>query len=467
MTILDLQAIQQEQIKLRWKEPYVSAALNNKTYTTLPRGIYRGFEISPGSTDYEIIIDTVNPTGITGYEHGAFDSAVAIGYSVAIHENLEGHSCNIIMKRGQNSEYIFDLASYQGTSVFAVLDVDYKINFPTTAEIKIVDAAELDANPTLLVIGKIEVPIGNPITGGNIVYDDTNYPRVRPFADFYKDGFMTKEQASIVEVLSGAPGATNAFEEEFIVTSETVPQNILIPGGQQYVVGGYDLWVYKNGIRMTLNRDYAQKDDGIGFGTSVDWIGPLKIDDRIIFRGQAYAVALTNTLNVFDEGSQIQSNVTRMNFEGSGVLSLPDGNGRVRVVIPGASGTSTEKQKLNNTGATILRSKIVRLLSDGTIALCDPTDLNQIPFGITSQNINHGEYGSVVIGGLALNALVGVGGFTTGQQVYLTGSGDGSISHIPPDPLVSSVFKIGIADCADSTADSTPTDIALQITRVL
>ena len=95
MTILDLQSIQQDQIKLRWKEPYVSAALNNKTYRTLPRGVYSGFEVTVGSSDYEIIIDTASPTGITGYEQGAFDSSVAIGYSVAVHENLDGYSSNI------------------------------------------------------------------------------------------------------------------------------------------------------------------------------------------------------------------------------------------------------------------------------------------------------------------------------------------------------------------------------------
>jgi hypothetical protein len=466
MTILDLQAIQQEQIKLRWKEPYVSAALNNKTYTTLPRGIYRGFEITPGPGTYEITIDTATPTGIVDYEQGAFDSAVAMGYSVAVHENLSGHSANIIMLNGVNSNYNFDLTAYQGSEVFAAIDVQYALNFPTTAQVKIVDAAELDADPSLLVIGKIEVPSGSAITGANIIYDDTNYPRILPFANELKDGFMTKEYASILESLT-AVGASNAFEEEYIVSSDIVPQIILIPGGQQYVVNGFDLWIYKNGVRMTRGRDYNEVDDGLGWGTTVEWIGPLQLNDRILFRGQQYAVALTNTLVVLDEAVEIQQNVTRMNFVGSGVLALPDGPGRVRVVIPSAAASSSAKNKFNDSGTTIPRGRAVHLLSDGSIVPCDPTDPGHKPFGITSVDIPNGDYGLVFLGGVALNTLIGATGFTTGQDVFVAHDGIGTLVPIPPDPLTGSVFRMGIADCADGTSEATPTDVVLAIERMI
>ena len=467
MTVHLQNSLQPDQIKMRWMEPYVSAAANNKNYRTIPRGIYAGFEVTPGPGSFEVTIDTATPSGISGYEGGNFDSAAAIGWSVASHEDLDGHTCVILIQRGVNSEHIFDLTAYQGGNVFAVLDVHYALGIATSAEIKIVDDAELDANPTLLVIKKIEVPPGSPIQAANLIDDDPLYPRVLPFANPFKFGFMSKSQAEILDILAGSSGASNAFEEEYIV-SAAGPQTITIPGAQSYVVGGNDLFIFRNGLKLRRGRDYNEIDRGDGFGNDVEFLGPLRIDDRILFRGQEYAVSLTNNLVVKDEYSVISGNVTALNFSGTGVVAVPDGGGQVRIVIPSPSGTSagTAKYKENTTGTDIPNGRVVHLEADGTVVLCDPTNPTHKPYGVTSGVIVDGNFGFVILSGNAENALLGIGGFTVGDTLYLSHAGDGSLTRTPPNPASGAIFVIGIADTSSGSSGTTPTDVVLQISRI-
>lgn len=451
MTILDQQDVSPEFIKVRWQEPYVSNALNRKAFKTTPRGIYRGFEIIPGPGDWEITVGGAASGTVSGYNGGAFDAAS--GWSIAVHESLQGYG-TVIQQYGA-SGYIFDLTSHKGTDVFCALDVQYNLGFPTEAQVKICDSTELDNDPTLISLGRIIVPAVSAITEPNIVYDDALFPRILPYANVYKDGFMSKTQAEIVDLLS-IPSASNAFEQEVVISSAG-PQAILIPGGHRYVIGGYDLKCYKNGVRMIRGRDYTEIDDGDGWGSTVNWLTSLKVEDRVFFNGQKYAVALTNNLAVLDENALIQSGVTRLNFAGTGVLVLPDGTGRVKVIIPSVAGSGAKKQKLNVTGESIPPYKAVRVKTDGSIELFQPTDFTHRFFGITAQTIANEEFGDVFLDGVALYALSGVSGFSVGDYVYAAPSGE--FVNAPPDPMLSQVVRIGIADCVEATSGYVATDI--------
>jgi len=540
MSIIAQQNIQQDQIKLRWQEPYVSAALNNKTYKTMPRGLYRGFVIEPsgalgikvgtGGTlvtaefdsavfaavndkitfspqtvpasiqvgtiistdsllnpgpfsvravdpartwiivDDSLVDETASNVSLSsqGYQKGNYDAASYRGWSVAVHENHDGFSATIIMQHGVSSDYIFDLTSYVGLSVYAVLDVQYAMGFPTAGQVKIVDISELDSHPTLLVIGRIDVPSSGSIQSSHIVYNDALFPRVLPYANRYKAGFMSASQAEIVEILSNPAAVSPAFEVEYEVPADATPPSFVsIPGGNIYTVGGNDLFIFKNGIKMRrgVGRDYTEIDRGDGKGDQVQWEANLRAGDRITFRGQEYAVSLTNSLSVLDEGTQISSNVTRMNFVGNGVLVVPEGTGRVRVLIPAppSSGAYASRTKLNATAFTIPQACVVMLVDDGTIAPFDPKVLTAKPFGITSGAIASGETGTVIVAGVVLNALIGIGGFITGSAVYVSSNGTGVLTALPPNPFVSSVWMIGHADCSDDAPpSSTPTDLVIK-----
>jgi len=542
MTLIATQSIQQDQIKLRWQEPYVSAALNNKTYKTMPRGLYRGFVATPAG-GLQVAVGTGGPASSTtftnavftaatdkivlspetvpnwiqvgtiiatdspfnpgpfsvraidpsrtwiivndalvdetastvsissgGYQGGNYDAAGFRGWSVAVHENHDGFSSTIIMQEGVNSTYTFDFTStsYLGLSVYIVLDVQYQMGFPTAGQIKVVDASELEDDPTLMVIAKVDVPSSGAIASSHIVYNDALYPRILPYANRYKSGFMSPSQAEVVEILSNPTAASPAFEVEYEVPADAVPPSIVsIPAGHIYTVGGNDLFIFKNGIKMKrgVGRDYTEIDRGDGKGDQVQWEAALRAGDRITFRGQEYAVSLTNSLSVLDEGTQISSNVSRMNFVGNGVLVVPEGSGRVRVLIPAppSSGAYASRTKLNSTAFTIPQACVVTLLADGTIAPFDPRDLVTKPFGITSGAIASGESGTVIVAGVVLNALVGIGGFITGTTAFVAANGTGMLTAIPPDPLLSAVWKIGYADCSDDNPPSSiPTDLVIQ-----
>lgn len=465
MAILAQVSLQSDNISMRWNEPYTSAGLNRKSFATLPRGIYRGFAVTPVAGTHQVTIDA-GTTGNAGYQGGAFDAAVGASWCIAVHESLSGYTANVLLQGGGRSPlFTFDLSAFAGTSVFAVIDVQYAVGYPTLGQVKIVEHADLDADPTLLVIAKIEVPVTAPISALNVIIDDANYPRVLPYASSLKNGFMTQHYAQILDALNQST-ASNAYEVEFVVTTNG-PQTIYIPAANIYTVDGNDLFIFKNGSKQTKGRDYTEIDGGDGHGNSVQWTGNLFAQDRIVFRGQAYAVSLTNTLSVLDEAALVQTNVTRINFTGTGVLALPDGPGRTKIVIPSAAANNVSKSKLNNTSQTIPQYTAVTLLSDGSVAPCDPKNPTHKPYALTAVSIAPAAFGSVYISGVAFNALVGIAGLASGMDIYISSGGNGQLTSVPPDPLVSQVFRIGIADCPDGIASSTATDVIIDRQRIL
>lgn len=192
----------------------------------------------------------------------------------------------------------------------------------------------------------------------------------------------------------------------------------------------------------------------------------MRVSDRITFRGQTYAVSLTNTLNLLDEGTQIQTNVTHLNFQGTGVSVIPDGNGGAKVVIPSLSSVGTSKIKINNSGSSIPAYRVVSILTDGSITPCNPRILTHKPYGITSQPIVNGSSGYVWLDGVATLAISGLG-FGVGDDIFVDHSGNGTFTNVPSnlDPLAGRIFRIGIADCADAITSTESLDLVFDKQR--
>ena len=124
MTILDSKSILPEFIKLRWNEPYVSAGLNRKTFKSLPRGVYNGFVVKPGPGTNQLQVVHDDPRGwasTSGYAAGAFD--MASGWSIAVHESVQGYNATIAIQAAANRNFIFDIAAYAGSTIYPALDL--------------------------------------------------------------------------------------------------------------------------------------------------------------------------------------------------------------------------------------------------------------------------------------------------------------------------------------------------------
>lgn len=457
MTTLQSLPIDKQYIKTRWGEQYTSEALNRSKFKASPRGVYAGFEIVPGPAAFQVSITHQAETNVSGYMSGNFDAAD--GWSIAIYEGINGFSTTVAIQEAPGSDFVFDLTAYKGTSVFAAIDVKYIHGVETTGFVRIVDDAALDLDPALVCLGRINVPMSGSIQAGNIFYNDSQYPRILPDANPYKRGYMSKQQAEALELI-GFGNSSPAFEAEVIAPSDG-PQTITVPAPYTYAVGGIDLFVFKNGTKMKRGRDYTEVNRGDGFGEEIQWIGQLKTGDRIDFRGQKFGASLTNTLFVFDEGAQVSSNVTRMNFRGSGVNVVPVGAGQVDVIVGGGGGgASLTRQKLNNSGSAIVAVTAVHLDTDGSIIPCNPTDPGHRLFGITTGPIAPGDYGEVQLVGVVLGAMLG-SGFAVGDYVYVADDGSGSLTNVQPPALTSQVIQVGFVDCQDGSASSTPSDLVI------
>lgn len=470
MSVLDTKPLLPDFIKMRWMEPYTSAGLNRKTFKSLPRGFYNGFTVRPGPGALWVTVRNDDPLGwdaTSGYSAGAFDSAS--GWGVAVHASLAGYTSTVAIQAGVSGNFEFDLSGSAGSSVFLALDVQYKLGYPTTGEVKVVQAADLDLDPTLMVVAKVDVPSMGSISDANIIYDDAVYPRVLPFASKRKYGFMSKVQSEVLDLLaSNAVSGAPIFDDEVLIVVDG-PQDVLIPGGNVYTVGGGDLWVFKNGVKMRAGalRDYVEVDRGDGYGVKVTWVGlNLRAGDRITFRVQKYAAGLMGTLNVLDESSSIETNTIQMNFVGSGVAVLPDGYRRVKISIPGGGGAAATKGKRNSTGSTIPQFRAVRVLGDNTMALYDPKVSGQSLYGLTLQAVPDGTLGDVQVAGVVPGAGAQVSGSVIGSDVYVSHLGDGSLTTVPPDPVSGSVVRVGILDGADAVSGGFGIDIVFDRGRL-
>ena len=447
MALLDSQALQPEFIKMRWLEPYVSAGLNRKTFKSLPRGVYSGFVVKPGPAAFEVQVVHDDPEGYgeaSGFSAGAFDPASS-GWSVAVHASLQGYTSTvaILTAPGGANDFVFDLTARKGSSVYLALFVNYQVGFTTAGEVRVVEAVDLDADPTLINLARVDVPLVGSISTANIVYNDALYPRVFPFATKFKYGFMDKFQAALLEEVASISGSP-AFVQKYVVPVDG-PQTIPLSPGARYTVAGDDLWVFKNtGLRCSV-RDYDEVDRGDGYGEEIYYTGTLKSGDILTLRVQQFSSVLTSTTQVLDENALISANVQFINFAGTGVFVTPDGPNRVKVNVPGGGSGSALKTKFNDTGSAIVAFRAVKVNTDNTIALFDPTVSGDHFYGITIANIPDQAAGDVQTGGNVENALTTVLG-TIGDDVYISHAGDGTFTTTPPNPFAGQIVRAGILD---------------------
>lgn len=204
MSVIDSKLLNREHIKVRWKEPYISHALNRKDLGNTPRGIYSGFNIIPiGHRTYQVN-GTIDPLNFQGspetYNHGAYNSVS--GYSIAVFSDNLGHAPTVVIPPGAVSgTFDLDLTGSDGQKRIVALDVDYLIGNQTVGTVLAVDSTEMTNNPDYLVLGVINVPSVGAASLSDIDYNDSEFPRTLPMASRYKYGYMSPQQALILETI--------------------------------------------------------------------------------------------------------------------------------------------------------------------------------------------------------------------------------------------------------------------------
>lgn len=136
-------AIPDDQIKIKWQEPYVSAGLNKKMQGTVLKGVYRGFDVTEDSPTGESILVNVD---------GATNDSVAV-----VEDSADGYSNTVYF----DSSFAVDLSSLfpvgGAITLYVIIEVDYDIG-TTTGNVKVVDAAELGSLDPYILVAKIDVP---------------------------------------------------------------------------------------------------------------------------------------------------------------------------------------------------------------------------------------------------------------------------------------------------------------------
>lgn len=150
MSVLQTVNFVADSIKMRWKEPYVTAGLNQKTLAVLPKGVFTGF--TPVSTGISWGL-TLNVDSVLGFS------------GANILETTLNKFCVTLI---QSTNISLDLTAQAGTTVFITLDAQYAIGSTTAAQVKVVDLAELSLNSDLILLAKVSVPGVAPILASHI-----------------------------------------------------------------------------------------------------------------------------------------------------------------------------------------------------------------------------------------------------------------------------------------------------------
>lgn len=134
-------ALSDNDFKVRWREPYVSEALNRKVAGVIPRGVYRGLALTTHAAPL-----TVQLAADAAAEH------------LAVYETLAGYSLTI--RRGGGAITI-NLAAFVGQTVYIALFAVYSTVTVTSAEIRVYTIADYNLapeKPELVILGTVAVP---------------------------------------------------------------------------------------------------------------------------------------------------------------------------------------------------------------------------------------------------------------------------------------------------------------------
>lgn len=242
MSTYSVVSVKNEYLKLRWAEPYVSAASNRKDFGTKRAGIYSGFVlgvngINPRGIDVGagFVSGGVGTNVVSGYAQSGYDSTV--GYSIAVQE-VDGYAVTIQIPPGSDSITTIDTTSVPAGRKYIVIRATFALQQESALDIALVEGSDLDLNPTWTVIGFVDVPPPSvPLDISMLGYDDFTYPRFTPLSTPSKSGLMP---ASAWNSLSGVFPYQNLLQANV----SDINGHMITISPSQSVVGGKRIYSY-------------------------------------------------------------------------------------------------------------------------------------------------------------------------------------------------------------------------------
>lgn len=269
MSVFNSASINNNFIKVRWQEPYTSAALNTKSFGIVPAGVYEGFTIGPGGlSGRDVIIGSGSVSGNigsnigAGYASGSYDSA--IGYSIAVYQDPSGFNTTISIPPGPSSITHLDATGLDGKRVYVVAYVVYASGSQTSAYFALVDGPQIDANPWYIVLGYVDVPSNpaTPLTGSMFGYADATYPRSSPQVTSTRSGLMTPSLLAQLQQNQGLPWNTSLVLD----VDPNNSYNLTISPSQ----GSYSGKRYYTYILPNISSKFPRNSSGLYNGGSAD-----------------------------------------------------------------------------------------------------------------------------------------------------------------------------------------------------
>ena len=147
----DLATFSESELKMRYKEPFLTAGLNKKLAVAVPSGIYRGFRLAIDASAGDRTVDIQADSDVS--DHVAIYLTETDGYALTI--------------RRTSGDFLVLLTAYDSETVILALHASYTIGGTTSGVLRAYTEAEYAAaaeKDELLVLGKVDVPAaGNPI----------------------------------------------------------------------------------------------------------------------------------------------------------------------------------------------------------------------------------------------------------------------------------------------------------------
>jgi len=207
-------------IKSRWLEPYVSAAVNQKSIGLQPHGVFTGFIVAPGVAALSLSIQ-VDPTLLISGANVLVTAAQVTPLTPV------AQYCITLL---HTSDIPVDLSPVPLSSVvYVVLDAQYAVTVTSAAQVRVVTAAELADPPNrdFVLLAKVTLPgAAIPLVPGDInmgyrlTAGDSITSESRPTINLLPNGSFERDVATFAPT-----GWTSVFGTSTISVSGTVSRS--------------------------------------------------------------------------------------------------------------------------------------------------------------------------------------------------------------------------------------------------
>jgi hypothetical protein len=196
-----LNSFTDSEIKVRFKEPYLTAGIDQKVARVQPRGVYRGFLLTPSGLNLTVTVQ----------------AEVASGQHVSVYETADGYSLRI----ARAADFDLDLSTpaLLGKTVVLAVYADYVLNVDTRAEIRAYELSPVDEftvapeRSELVVLGTVVVPGAGLITDIDSSYRtmawEDGAPEARDWVQFIENGGF---EIAHVNTITPAGGSVDVAE---------------------------------------------------------------------------------------------------------------------------------------------------------------------------------------------------------------------------------------------------------------